>query len=189
MKLHALVLGLVAFLLGFSALADVSPIQSGTKEDDVSITAMNINSVYNFMAKEIAYKVVSLESELNSDTNGTTIVLAGVGGVGGEVGADASFLVGPTPKNFYLVSARIVQNEIELTFGDLDLKRSKTLYHYDAKTKTLVESAGLFAPKKIVHANGKSFTECTDAHEQLQKFKSGRFACVNKAGEFYFLAN
>ena len=39
-----------------------------------------------------------------------------------------------------------------------------------------------------VHSNGKAYTECVDAHEQRQKVNV-RNACVNSAGEFYYLAD
>lgn len=44
-----------------------------------------------------------------------------------------------------------------------------------------------YKPRRLVHSMGKAFTECQD-DEMPIGFK-GRDACVNSAGDYYFLAN
>lgn len=45
-----------------------------------------------------------------------------------------------------------------------------------------------FRPVKIIHSNGKAYTECLEQDEQEIGFRARR-ACVNKAGEYYYLAD
>lgn len=45
-----------------------------------------------------------------------------------------------------------------------------------------------YRPRTLVHGSGKAYTECVDNDEVQAGFK-GRQVCINKAGEYYFLAN
>jgi len=44
-----------------------------------------------------------------------------------------------------------------------------------------------YQPIKKISSNGKAFTEC--ASGERRKSLKGRKICVNKAGEYYFLAD
>ena len=124
---------------GVAAMADVSAIAPGTKEEGVANVASQIFSVTNLKIGKYAYQIVAMDSELNGDINTTTVVLVGEGGVGGAAGYEAAFQLSPTADLQNMKSARVENGKIALTFYNLDGKLVKKTYQYDPKTKTLKE--------------------------------------------------
>jgi hypothetical protein len=189
MKRIAGFLSLIAFCSGVQTFAaDIPPIQTGTDQSIVASAANNIFFANIFRVGSYAYQVVSLDSKLNGDMNTTTMVLVAEKGIGGLAGYDMAFQYTPSERFTSLNSARIVHNEIELSLFTTDGKNVNKYIHYDPQTKTLKESDKIFVPRKIVHSEGKAYTECTDAAEQKQRYKK-RQVCVNQQGEFYYLAD
>lgn len=176
-------------ICGLSAMADVGPVAAGSKEEAVANVAGSIFTVKNLNLNGWAYKIVSMDSQLNGDLNSTTMVLVGQKEVGGLAGFESAFQLSPIGNRRSLSSIKVVNNEIELTFTDDMAKPTLVTYvHYDPTSKILKESAKVYVPKHLVHSVGKAYTECTDASEQQQP-RGKRQICVNAAGDFYYLAD
>lgn len=45
-----------------------------------------------------------------------------------------------------------------------------------------------YRPSKLIHSSGKAYTECQGQDEIPAGYK-GRQVCINRSGEYYFLAN
>jgi hypothetical protein len=84
-----------------------------------------------------------MDSKLNGDVTGTTILLVRRGFVGGEAGYDAAFLLTPNEDAGNLRSARIENGEIALRLSNRSTGGTiKKFVHYDASSGTLKERIG-----------------------------------------------
>ena len=103
----------LAALVTSSAFA-LPPIKEDAKAMEVAYIANNVLKVDVVKAGGLVYKIVEMDSALNSDLTSTVMVLVGTQSVGGAAGFDAAFQVGPEPMNS-LKSVKVVGDRVELT--------------------------------------------------------------------------
>lgn len=131
-------LALAAVIVTADSKADtLKPIEKGGKQEAAADAAQNINSVQTFKIGTKELQLVSLESKLNGDLNATTMLLVGEKGVGGLVGYDSAFLLGPTETRSVLSKARQVGNDLQLSFLTLDGKMRTFKTTYDVASGSL----------------------------------------------------
>jgi hypothetical protein len=140
MKLTLIVLFALIYVSSIPVRADIQSIKPNSKEEKVAFIAEKIFSVTDLKLGEDAYTIVEMDSKLNGDTNETTILLVGQGGMAGY---DATFLLTPVGDARALKSARIENGEIALTFYNVNGGTTiKKFVHYDATSRTLKERLG-----------------------------------------------
>lgn len=146
MKTPTLVLNavLVASLTSLTAFADLKPIQSGTKADEIASTANGVFNVKQIGSGNLQYKLVTMDTVLNGDVGTTSILLTGEE-VGGEAGYDSAFLLSPRGEDSLSVMSvsniEPAANGVKVTYSDGEGATKSQVVKFDGKTKTLKESA------------------------------------------------
>ena len=133
----ALGLGLFLNTLNVQA-ADIQPIAPGTEASNLADTANRIFMVKNLRTKTKAYRIVAMDSVLNGSSGNTGLILVG-DEVGSEAGYEAAFQLTPTEQYSSIVDARVVGNELEVTFSVMGnyKKTVKKRVSFDSKSNTL----------------------------------------------------
>jgi hypothetical protein len=119
--------------------ADIQPVTQKSRAAELANTAANIFWVKNINIGKYAYKIVSMDSELNGDTAATIFVIVGEGGVGGGAGYEQAFQIAPTEEISYVRKVSIDRDALKFDYVRPDGTKGKVSYVYDAAKRVLVQ--------------------------------------------------
>ena len=137
--MKAILIAISIFSLNAFA-GQVQPVTQKSRAAELADTAANIFWVKNVDIGKYAYKVISMDSELNGDTTSTIFVVVGEGGVGGGAGYDQAFQIAPTEEISYVTKVTVSNSGyLKVDYARPDGKKAHTYYKYDATKKVLVQ--------------------------------------------------